>query len=463
MKTFILICLLSVPFIIFSQLKISGRIENISAETKLAFEIPYQNWKTGKNMFMVEPDGRGNFNINLPLKRTQILFFSISNEMIYLYGEPGKSIMLNAKAKDLKNSLVFGGELGNENNLRRDLGLSFYYLHPHNWNDSATAPAEVFKSIAKNQQAAFKKVAASRFSSSELFKRMTKADIDYSVVSGLWNLSWQNNIWSTSNTSSQREAWIKALAEAYAAVSISNDSAVDSYHYQQAVSYYPYFLKIKHPSRDEFSNFISASFNTTFEKLSTEVKEKSNRYWNYLVYDRFFTGRAKESTLSSFLINGIYNGELQFQQEAYNRFKDSFPSSTYLSYIDEAMKPYLETLTGTENEQVAYQFPSDADKFNTLDTILAAHKGRVVYIDMWGTWCGPCRDEFAHNDELKKRFKNKPVDFVYIAMEHGSSPEKYWKQMVLFYRLSGKHLIMNNELEKYLRNLYAASGNFVFP
>ena len=463
MKSLSFTCLLLIPVFIYSQLKVSGHIENISAGTKMQFEIPYQNWKTGKNVFPVQPDAKGNFSIDLPVKRAQIIFFSVDSEMIHLYGEPGKSIVITAKGKDLKTSLIFSGELGKENNLRRDLGLSFYYLNPHNWNDSTATPAKLLESLSHNQQAALKKVSVSPFRTSELFKKMTRADIDYSVVSGLWNLSWNNDIWSTPKTREQRVAWIKALTDAYATITISNDSAVDSYHYQQTISYYPYFLEIIHASREEFSKFISTSLNKSFDELSKEIKEKTKRYWKYIVYDRFLSGLAKESTLSSFLINGIYNGELPFQEEAYKRFRDSFPQSVYLPYIDEVMKPYLATLNKTEKEMAAYLFPSNADKFNTLDTILTAHKGKVVYIDMWGTWCSPCREEFAYNDALKKRFKDRPVDFLYIAMEHGTNPEKYWKQTILFYGLSGKHLIMNEELEKYFRNLYAGDGSFVFP
>jgi len=44
-------------------------------------------------------------------------------------------------------------------------------------------------------------------------------------------------------------------------------------------------------------------------------------------------------------------------------------------------------------------------------------KGKVVVLEFWGTWCGPCRDAMPHLNELVEQFKNKPVQFISVTDE----------------------------------------------
>jgi len=41
-------------------------------------------------------------------------------------------------------------------------------------------------------------------------------------------------------------------------------------------------------------------------------------------------------------------------------------------------------------------------------------KGKVVFLNFWATWCGPCKDEMPSMEELYKQFKDK--DFVFLAL-----------------------------------------------
>lgn len=69
---------------------------------------------------------------------------------------------------------------------------------------------------------------------------------------------------------------------------------------------------------------------------------------------------------------------------------------------------------------------ADAELF---DAIIAPHKGKVVVIDVWNTWCGPCRAAIKQHEPLKKTsLADKDIVWIYLADE--SSPKDTYVRMV---------------------------------
>jgi thiol-disulfide isomerase/thioredoxin len=70
---------------------------------------------------------------------------------------------------------------------------------------------------------------------------------------------------------------------------------------------------------------------------------------------------------------------------------------------------------------------------------LATLKGKVIVMDFWATWCGPCRAQHPLYEEAKKRFKDR-ADVVFLSIDTDEDRslvkpflEQYnWTQKVYF-------------------------------
>ena len=107
-----------------------------------------------------------------------------------------------------------------------------------------------------------------------------------------------------------------------------------------------------------------------------------------------------------------------------------------------------EELSG--NESVFFKKYDDVTPENILQTILGNYKGKAVLIDIWATWCGPCRAGHKAMAPMKEQMKGQNVQFVYIASP--SSPPTTWQEMIK--DIDGDHYYLTEEQYNYILNKY---------
>ncbi|WP_456378281.1 TlpA family protein disulfide reductase [Lutibacter sp.] len=79
-------------------------------------------------------------------------------------------------------------------------------------------------------------------------------------------------------------------------------------------------------------------------------------------------------------------------------------------------------------------------------TSLVDLKGKYVYIDVWATWCAPCKREIPFLKELEKEYHGKNIEFVSISVDKPEAHET-WVQMVKEKELGGIQLFADNNFE----------------
>ncbi len=97
----------------------------------------------------------------------------------------------------------------------------------------------------------------------------------------------------------------------------------------------------------------------------------------------------------------------------------------------------------------------ESNEENPFNIILKDHKGKVIYLDFWGTWCKPCIAEFPNSKKLHEDFKEEEVAFVYACID---SKEKVWKAGLAEYQLKGSHYYFNKKQSDEIRKIFEING-----
>ncbi|MBO9611603.1 MAG: redoxin family protein [Dyadobacter sp.] len=84
-------------------------------------------------------------------------------------------------------------------------------------------------------------------------------------------------------------------------------------------------------------------------------------------------------------------------------------------------------------------------------------RGKVVYVDIWGTWCGPCVEEFPDSKKVMADFEgNDKVAFLYVSIDRDTLA---WKKMATSSKVpEGIHVITGTDSPNSIWNLYYVWG-----
>ena len=156
------------------------------------------------------------------------------------------------------------------------------------------------------------------------------------------------------------------------------------------------------------------------------------------------------------LNNSLKNNDLAFYKKNRTTIDSFFKNTVYEKAIH---KKYTFTKNLIENPVLPektelLKFSSD-DATTFLDEIIKNANGKIIYIDNWATWCGPCKQQFKEaTPKLKKEF-SKDVEFIYLCH---LSDEKLYKPTISQYKIEGKHYFITKEQNKILQKTLNVTG-----
>ena len=96
----------------------------------------------------------------------------------------------------------------------------------------------------------------------------------------------------------------------------------------------------------------------------------------------------------------------------------------------------------------SFSYPDTEGQLVSLEDL----KGQYVYIDVWATWCGPCKREIPHLKALEEEYSDKNIAFVGVSIDEEEDKEK-WMNFVVDNELVGIQIFADSDWEsKWVRD-----------
>ena len=169
--------------------------------------------------------------------------------------------------------------------------------------------------------------------------------------------------------------------------------------------------------------------------------------------------------LSSYFVSGLSSGDLKtlelYNEDLMEMQKKSIVNSLKRGisfYNMEKLDVYYQTIVklapndkGFDRMKKKYdriknlKKGSPSPSFNYPDTSgenisLESLKGKLVYVDVWATWCGPCKAQIPFLKQLEEKYREEEIAFVSLSIDKLKNISK-WKDMIVDKELEGIQII----------------------
>tara|TARA_B100000768_G_C11188690_1_gene336302 strand:- start:165 stop:989 length:825 start_codon:yes stop_codon:yes gene_type:complete len=178
------------------------------------------------------------------------------------------------------------------------------------------------------------------------------------------------------------------------------------------------------------------------EKLAEYSEDAKTYMWETRNIARYFNFYAAIDSLNIIDFNNMAEQYAAAFQASLNNVTDAEFIVTAKERITKTTDSWLERKTAVDNMpkegEPAIDFNYPDIEGNEIS--LTSFKGDLVYVDVWATWCGPCKAEIPSLQKLETDYHGKDITFMSVSLD---TDKEAWEKMVAEKELGGVQLWAN--------------------
>jgi len=418
---------------------IAGRVQNFTDSSRV---LHFVNFGVVKDVDQIAIlDSMGNFRTELELYNPQEVGLQYENANITLYVHPGDSLYLNLDAdlfkKDANPYFEVSGKNSATSRNIRDYSISHTpFLFDSDYKPKYHKPLSEFLSDIKMHLSVEDSVLQKFFNQNKPtneFMNWEKDDILYSSFSLFMNYYLINR---KADTVYNTKIFNTGLFP-------RNDSATSNSMYIWFLSEYP-IMRYSAALQVLKKHNVKNSFAITFDELMKNEKPGLSRdIMIYKIFDKF---------------DGKHGFSIKDGTALYEKYKPNIKEYINNDVLISKLAEKMADLRRTQGKETIADLILKAKSkriSNFWQMLKDKNKNKIMYIDFWGTWCGPCRAELPYTVKLYNYYKNKPVSVVMICLY---SDKNDWEKAIPKISKVSNNYFLNEDDSKILADELNITG-----